>query len=153
MIKTHNTLTIDPGSSGGFAWQIDGLFDCCPMPETDGDVLNKLRELRIQIHCAIVEHQIGVVGPKFKVSATSMFTFGDGYGFIRGALMALNYRVELVRPMKWQKSLSLGTKKEAGGTTPWKNKLKNIAQQRFPGANVTLKTADALLLLDYARLL
>lgn len=35
----------------------------------------------------------------------------------------------------------------------WKNKLKAESQRRFPGITVTLKTCDALLLLDYARLL
>lgn len=34
----------------------------------------------------------------------------------------------------------------------WKNKLKAEAQRRFPGLTVTLKNADALLLLEYARI-
>jgi len=37
-----------------------------------------------------------------------------------------------------------------GAKRDWKNKLKAMAQRLFPGARVTLDTADALLLLEYA---
>lgn len=146
------TLAIDPGCAGGFAWYCDCEYRCESMPDTEGDVLALLTNLRgnNQIERLVIEAQVGCVGPNTRVSGTAMFTFGRGYGFILGAAMALGYRVELVRPMKWQKALSLGTKKDAGGTTPWKNKLKAEAQRRFPMCDVTLKTADALLLLDYS---
>ena len=35
--------------------------------------------------------------------------------------------------------------------TAWKNKLKAEAQRRFPDLRVTLKTCDALLILEVAR--
>lgn len=145
-------LAIDPGCAGGFAWYCDGEVHCAPMGDTEGEVLDLLTSLRANHHIeqVVIESQVGCVGPNMKVSSTSMFTFGRGYGFLIGAAMALGYRVDLVRPMKWQKSLSLGTKKDAGGNTPWKRKLKSEAERRFPGVDVTLKTADALLLLDYA---
>lgn len=38
----------------------------------------------------------------------------------------------------------------AKARTDWKNKLKGECQRRFPGIGVTLKTCDALLILDYA---
>lgn len=148
-------LAIDPGASGGFAAYdgATGEVTCAKMPETEGDVLDRLRALRaVGIERLVLEDQVGCVGPNMKVSATSMFTFGRGFGFIIGAAMGMGYRVELVRPMKWQKALSLGTKKDAGGNTPWKNKLKAEAQRLFPMCDVTLKTADALLLLEYARI-
>jgi hypothetical protein len=53
----------------------------------------------------------------------------------------------LVRPQKWQGYLSLG--KSEGDKTKWKNKLKQRAQSLFPSLDVTLATADALLLLEY----
>lgn len=146
------TLAIDPGKSGGFAWTF-GVREtnCVKMPETEGDVLDLLRSIRAAgIERLVIEDQVSVVGPGMKIAASAMFKFGRGFGFILGAAMGLGYRVESVRPMKWQKSLSLGTKKDAGGTTPWKNKLKGIAQQRFPNCEVTLSVADALLILDYA---
>lgn len=42
--------------------------------------------------------------------------------------------------------------KNAALSRDWKNKLKAEAQRRFPNCNVTLKTADALLILETARL-
>jgi hypothetical protein len=62
-------------------------------------------------------------------------------------LSGLYIRTELITPQKWQKKLGLGTSK---GLTPtqWKNKLKAEAQRLFPDIRVTLKTADALLILE-----
>lgn len=81
--------------------------------------------------------------------AGAMFTFGEGFGFLKGALMALGFEIILVRPAKWQGALSLGKKASHG--KDWKRHLKSEAQRRFPTCNVTLKTADALLLLAYAK--
>ena len=62
----------------------------------------------------------------------------------------MGVRIVRVRPHDWQKHLRLGTKKDCSGTTEWKNKLKSEAIRRFPTQKVTLATADALLILDYA---
>lgn len=149
-------IAVDPGCSGGFAWtDDDGRTYCEKMPETEGDVLALINRLKIDLGSAAtivyIEDQVGCVGPGMKVAATAMFTFGRGFGFILGAFQALGFPIVLVRPMKWQKALSLGTKRESGGTTPWKNKLKANAQRLYPECDVTLKTADALLLLTYAK--
>lgn len=144
-------LAIDPGCSGGFAWSDNETTTAIPMPDTEGDVLDRIRSLRAEgIEVAYVEDQVGCVGPGVRVSSSSMFTFGRGFGFLLGALMGMGFQVHLVRSQKWQKALSLGSKKDAGGNTPWKNKLKAKAQMVYPGVTVTLKTADALLLLMYA---
>ena len=79
-----------------------------------------------------------------------MFTFGDKYGFIRGALQTLGFRVELVRPQSWQRALGLGT---GSGLEPrdLEEQTQSKVQQLYPSCKVTLKTADALLLLEYAK--
>jgi len=142
-------LAIDPGASGGLAWNDDGGFHAIPMPETDGDLVDFLRSIKIaQVETAWVEEVGGFIGHPQPGSA--MFKFGFGAGVIRGALMALGFRVELVRPQKWQKHFSLGAKKDCQTGSEWKNKLKAEAQRKFPDLSVTLKTADALLILDYA---
>jgi hypothetical protein len=56
----------------------------------------------------------------------------------------------LVRPQVWQKGFGLGTASTCASKSEWKNKLKAEAQRRFPHLPVTLKTSDALLLLEYA---
>lgn len=145
-------LAIDPGCSGGFAWHdSDNNAQCCPMPDTEGDVLEKLREIRASgVQSVIMEDQVGYFGQKSMVPASAMFKLGKGFGFTLGCSQALGFSVRLVRPQSWQKALSLGSKKDSGGNTPWKNKLKSMAQRLYPSCTVTLKTADALLLLHYA---
>ena len=144
-------LAIDPGASGGLAWTDSaGHAHCVAMPDTFGDVVDLLRSRRAEgISVAVLEEVGGFCGVGQPGSA--MFKFGKGCGVIEGALMALGYRVELVKPQKWQKPFGLGTTKQAGGKSEWKRKLKAEAQRRFPACDVTLKTADALLILDYAR--
>src|ERR1019366_2998310 len=129
-------LSCDPGASGGFA-SIDG---CWKMPDTEGDVVDFLRSKRAEgFDTLVVEDVGGFCGVGQPGSA--MFKFGFGVGLLRGAAMAFGYRVELVKPQKWQKHFGLGTVKLAGGKTPWKNKCKSCAQRLFPAHAVTLKTA------------
>jgi crossover junction endodeoxyribonuclease RuvC len=137
-------ISIDPGKNGGLAY-VDQQWIVCTaaMPATDGDILDLLRSLRVTgIECAVVEEVVGFIP---MAGAGAMFSFGKGFGFLLGCLMALGYRVELVRPAKWQKALSLGAKKDHG--KEWKSHLKGTAQRLFPHLEVTLKTADALLIL------
>jgi hypothetical protein len=79
-----------------------------------------------------------------------MFKFGEGFGFLQGVIMSASTKLVLVRPQEWQKFFSLGTAAACTGKREWKNKLKSEAQRRYPQLDVTLKTADALLILDYA---
>lgn len=84
---------------------------------------------------------------------SAMFVFGRNTGFLIGAIMALGFRLEMVRPQTWQKNLGIGTSRTCASKSEWKNKLKALAQRKFPAANVTLATSDALLILDYAETL
>lgn len=168
-------LAIDPGAKGGIAWQqiMDGHAPrqdgVAPMPETNGDVLAILRQLWEPGATCYIEHVVGFIPGG---GAGAMFTFGEGFGYLQGVLDALGYRVVRVRPAAWQKALQLGGKgakvkcdkdatkesKRAASAAnsavdrDWKNKLKAEAQRRYPTLHVTLQTADALLLLDYAKL-
>jgi hypothetical protein len=176
-------LAIDPGASGGVALVQNGtiLESAHGMWPTEGDIVEGLRMIR-QSHSiegqliAFVEEVGGFIG--FPMPGSRMFTFGRGFGFLLGVLQTLGYRVELVKPQKWQKALGLGNsgkvkpdlskcatelekseekkrvkKLNAAAKVEWKNKLKAEAQRRFPHLKVTLETADALLLLEYGRMI
>lgn len=138
-------LAIDPGKNGGLAWQMQtGSPECLPMPQTDGDVVSTIQSLTstsIQ-RIAYIEKVGGFCGKGQPGSA--MFNFGHGRGVIMGALMAFGWRIIEPTPQQWQKWLQIG---KCGGD---KRKLKSEAQRRYPSQKVTLKTADALLILDYA---
>ena len=96
----------------------------------------------------VLEEVSGFAGKAQPGSA--MFRFGEHFGFIKGVVQALEIRLVLVRPQVWQKGFGLGTASACASKTIWKNKLKAEAQRRFPHLNVTLKTADALLILEHA---
>ena len=146
-------LAIDPGQNGGFAWPglNDRVQSTCAMPDTQGDVLDKLRSIVAEYPGirAYVEQVGGYCGSGQPGSA--MFTFGMGYGYLLGALAAMGVSVILVTPQRWQKALGCGTKGKDRSKAEWKRHLKGMAQRMYPSADVTLSTADALLLMTYAR--
>lgn len=118
------------------------------MPSTEGDIVSFVRGFKSFPYSFIMEEVGGYIGKAQPGSA--MFKFGRNTGFLTGVIMALGFRLDLVRPQKWQKALSLGSSRECPSKTVWKNKLKAVAQRKFPDLDVTLATADALLILDYA---
>ena len=147
-------IGIDPGASGGIAWvlsnkSIDQSIGCKGMPDTETDIIDLIRSIVAKdIDTLVVIEEVGGfcgVGQP----GSAMFKFGFSAGFLRGVVMAFGCRVEIVRPQKWQKHFSLGTSKQAGGKSEWKRKLKAEAQRRYPALDITLKTADAVLLMDY----
>jgi hypothetical protein len=146
-----NNIAIDPGASGGIAWRrFDGEARAIKMPDTDGGVLSALAgSAGFGELVATVEKVGGYVGGGGQ-PGSAMFKFGRGYGLILGMLMALNIRIELVTPQAWQKALGLGTRGKDQSKADWKRKLRGEAERLFPGAPVTLATADALLILEYA---
>jgi crossover junction endodeoxyribonuclease RuvC len=150
----RSVIAIDPGMSGGVAVRWFEKTDCWPMPETQGDLLERLREIKTiaglegdELVC-VLEEVSGFAGKAQPGSA--MFRFGEHFGFIKGVVQAMGLRLVLVRPQVWQKGFGVGKASACASKTEWKNKLKAEAQRRFPHLNVTLKTADALLLLEYA---
>ena len=146
------TIAIDPGLSGGVAYQRDPQpAQAVAMPATEGDLVDLLRNLTADANEAVayVEEVGGYIGKA--QPASSAFKFGRNFGFTLGVLQTLGVRVELVRPQKWQKALGLGSASGCASKTEWKNKLKASAQRLYPHLKPTLATADALLILDYAR--
>ena len=144
-------IAIDPGKSGGIAYSLDdGETHSLPMPQTPGDILETLRTIKAisgpSIECYL-ESCVKYAGKE--QSGSAAIVYGRNYGFIEGVIQTLGIKLHLVRPQEWQKVLKLGTRRGAT-TTEWKNKLKAQAQRLFPTEKVTLKTADALLILEYA---
>jgi hypothetical protein len=141
-----NLLAIDPGANGGWALSSENGPACGNLPQSDGDTLELLRSLDPG-EC-FLEDLVKYTGVNMPSSA--MATYAGNWGFLRGALMALGWRVVLVRPQEWQKALGLGTSRGVN-KTEWKNKLKQRASELFPMCKVTLATSDALLILEFAK--
>ncbi len=76
---------------------------------------------------------------------SSMFGFGVSYGIIQGVVAALQIPLILVTPQQW--------KKRAGLIGSEKDKARTVAQQLFPGVDLSLKKdigkSDALLIAKF----
>jgi hypothetical protein len=145
-------LGIDPGANGGMAL-LQGNDACTwKLPETEDDFCNLIEEIQAsfgQIDLCVVEKQIAM--PLQNVAATGKQM--QGYGFIRGLLAGLKIRREFVRAQDWQKLLGIPPRrKEPEEThTEWKNRLKQKAQELFPGLTIILAVSDALLIAEAGR--
>ena len=131
-------LGIDPGKLGGIA--IVGDFtQAWKTPETERDLHDLIAELGGP-NFAVIEkvHSSPQMGVK------SAFTFGRGYGFLRGLLTAFCIPFEEVSPQKWQKAMACLTHGD-------KNVSKAKAQQLWPHLKITHGVADALLIAEYCR--
>lgn len=147
---TTTVIAVDPGLSGGIAcWHQAQPVTAYPMPPTEGDVIELLKTLIVPGKTvAFVEEVGGFIGKQ--QPGSSMFKFGRSFGFVLGTVQTLGVRVELVRPRKWQAPLALGTASGCATQSEWKRKLRSCAQRLHPGLKPTLKTADALLILEFA---
>lgn len=135
-------IGVDPGLSGGLAMVCDtGLLEAVKMPETEGDLLQALKDWR---YCKEVRATLEFVRSSPQMGVVSAFKFGVGYGGLRMALYAAQIPFDEVTPQKWQKVMQC----RSGGD---KNVTKRRAQELFPGVKVTHAIADALLLAEYGR--
>lgn len=140
-------LAIDPGMSGGLAYLGPSGIVLNSMPETDQDISVLVMDRLAISDVVYIEKVGGYVGGK-GAPGSSMFNFGYNAGFLHGLIAASKTRVIEVPPQRWQKTIGAGTKTTHG--TKWKSHLKGIAQQRQPRQVITLKTADAVLILEHA---
>lgn len=148
-------LGIDPGTNGGVAVVCDvggGLaVETHPMPEQPGDLVELLRSYGT-IAYAVCEK----VGPNRgtgdrRQGASSMFTFGRGFGRIEASLVACGVPHEFYPPQVWQAAMGVRRTDKAESDTAKKNRHKAAAGRLFPGVKITHAVADALLICEFAR--
>ena len=142
-------LAIDPGLSGGLAYYGPAGIILNSMPATDQDVSILVSDRLAISDVCYIEKVGGYVGGK-GAPGSSMFNFGRNVGFLHGLIASMLVRCVEVPPQRWQKTIGAGVKASYG--TKWKAHLKQLAQQRQPGILITLKTADAVLILEHAML-
>lgn len=147
-------IGIDPGLNGGvaFVWN-DGVWkDGCPgavkMPSTRLDILQLMSEMLHKPDAVAVVEKVHSM-PRQGVA--SSFKFGMMYERACFAVQAAGIKLIEATPREWQKGLGIPSRKKIETPTQWKNRLRAKAQELFPGVNVTLYTADALLIAEYCR--
>jgi hypothetical protein len=140
-------IAIDPGASGGIAIRdYDGAISTLKMPQEHAEIVSMLRSHTGPDTTVIIEEIPHYCGKK--IPQSRIFVMAQNHGVLIGAVLALGFTLRRVPPKEWQKSL--GTSKKAHGNA-WKRFLKARAQELFPDQDVTLATADALLMLNWAR--
>lgn len=155
-------LAVDPGAAGGIArlWG-SGEVEAWNMPTGEEAIAEFFRERLSESGCrsVFIEKVWGRQGN----SARSNTTFMTHYGVLRGCLFTsrIDYcppvPVVDVLPSEWQKKLGapkMSRDKALKASTrksQHKNALKLMALGMFPDAKVTLKTCDALLIVEYGR--
>jgi crossover junction endodeoxyribonuclease RuvC len=99
-----------------------------------------------------------LVGAMPGQGVSSMFSFGDSVGFIRGLLTAASIPFEKKVPRAWQKVVGITprvTGKKEGETeeskTEFKRRVRSKAEQLFPKVKMTNDIADALLIAEFTR--
>lgn len=118
--------------------------------ERDGEAV---RNLTIQI-AGRYDERIGEllrkagigVSTKIIQGSVGTFTFGQGYGFLRGCLRTAGIEFASVRPQDWQTLVGCRTRGD-------KNVSKRRAIELFPSVEkkITHATADAFLIAEYGR--
>lgn len=144
-MKTH-ILTIDPGMAGGLAWRDKkGTVHTCPMPEGLVDTVFAIRNILKETPdiCAVIE-KTGTYMPGN--SGPGAVTFARHCGHIEAILFTLGIPTIQVPPQRWMKCLGALPKEKKDR----KNAIKEWAARRHPDIKVTLKTSDALALLECA---
>lgn len=138
-------LGIDPGQSGALVLLNESgkIQTMINMPETPMDILQSIEEMDPDI-CYLED--VGQGMPGQSSSATAKFARHNGH--LEMALLALRIPTIKVTPGKWQKSLSLLSKK-GEEKKDHKNRIKAFSQRTYPEAKVTLKNADAIAIAHY----
>lgn len=143
-------IGIDPGKSGALAVLYDDWGDNVVVRVIKFDsreYAQTLRDLSGQRVKACLEH----VGAMPGQGVTSMFNFGQNFGYIKGLLEAFQIPYELVRPQKWKKAF---------GITGDKNSSIEVCKHLFPGVSLRRTErcrkdddgmAEALLMALYAK--
>lgn len=146
---------IDPGEKGGIAVvheKTDSLITTFKMPSTFPDIFKLLNTIkstsRHGIICYLEDVGKGIPGQSSKATAT----FARHNGHLEMALYALGIGTEKVTPQKWQKFYSNQVGNTSGlSKEEKKRKLKEVAQLLYPSEDITLYTADAVLIAHYGK--
>lgn len=141
------SVAIDPGANGGIAIK-NKAVTAQNLPKSDRELCHLLRDHQGE-RTAYLEDLVRYTGRN--MPSSSMSVYASSHGKIHGMLIALEYKIVLVKPQAWQKACGLGTS-TGMGRTEWKRKLAQEAERLYPKCKVTLATADALLILRAAEL-
>lgn len=142
-------IGIDPGKDGALAVIIDsGKASIVPFDQDAYRLV--LRQFCMQARMAQTRAVLEHVGAMPGQGVTSMFSFGENFGYLKGLLEAFEIPYELVRPQRWKKEYGISGK----------NQSIEVCKRLFPGVSLRRTErckkdhdgmAEALLMAEFAR--
>ncbi len=170
-------IACDPGASGGFAWGTGKEIECAPMPKTlfklhdlwekiiddgpgdNGSVTFWLEQISgffpqksmKTIKCYNCGSNVYFQEMRDIMPSSRTLSFGKSIGHVESVAARFGLEINEITPKEWQAICLLG-KKGKRTDTEWKRHLKEVALKKYPelGKKITLKTADAVLILHAA---
>ena len=143
-------IGIDPGKSGGIAVISGDCIEVKKCPETVHDMalLFALTMQETPPSCTLV--MIEKVWARPHDGRASVFTFAGNYGQWQGIVASHEIKPHYVTPQVWMKAMGCPPKLKKQVR---KNYLKSLAKEMYPNLSkkMTLATADAMLIADYAK--
>ena len=139
-------MAIDPGASGGIAWEdYDGTVKCRNMPEGMTEQCDCLRwQYGVPGFYECILEKVGTYVKGNAVGGACKFA--RHCGALEAALYCFDIPVRQVAPTVWQRALGTFSKDKATR----KREIRELMARRYPHLSVTLKTADALGILTWA---
>ena len=148
-------LGIDPGKNGGFAVIKGQTVEWFPMPETERDTWDLIRQFSGVTAGCCIERIVPNLWGKAKSSVAKLYA---NYMALRMALVAAGIPFDDIRPVEWIRALGISPRKKSETPDQWKNRLRAKAQQLFPTLSLwkepkykQLQVCDAILLADFCR--
>ena len=138
-------LGIDPGKKGGIAVIDGGTANAAPYSDTE------LMQICNRLHKDTARAAIEKVHAMPGQGVTSMFSFGQSVGYIKGVLEANGIAYQEIPPQTWKKEFGLNTDKQ---------KSIDVCRRLFPAVSLRATPrcttdhdgmAEALLIAEYAK--
>ncbi len=118
---------IDPGANGALAILDGNLVTILDVPKVGNEIDYPAWAKEWNLFLPFVSHiWIEKVGAMPKQGVTSMFSFGQRYGFILGLAYTAGVPISFTRPQEWKKAVGIAAKADKGAS-----RLR--ASQLFPG--------------------
>ena len=160
-MKISSVIGIDPGSNGGLAVFIPGQnVKVVKMPKDITELRDFFTYYADNFKPIVFLEKLSVRPDDVKADADGKTNMGKlfrvqkmmaNFEHLKAIIETAGIPYVLVHPLSWQTKLNLRVRGEHEEKADRKRRYRETAAQLYPGINVTLWNADALLLMHFGR--
>ena len=160
-IKINCVIGIDPGSNGGIAIFIPGMrTKAIKMPKDNSELAGMFQYYAENYNPIIFLEKLSVRPDDVGVGADGKPNMGKIYRIqkmmanfehLKALIETAGIPYVLVHPLSWQTKSKLRLRGQHEEKADRKRRYRETAAKLYPGINVTLCNADALLLMHFGR--